>query len=90
MQNPTDPQFKPAFFLIQSPPSLARVWKLTDLKCTVGRKETNTICIKDHQISSQHAELQVQEHDWWIRDLQSRNGIFVNGKKSRFPNSKTW
>jgi len=81
MQNPTDPQFKPAFFLIQSPPSLARVWKLTDLKCTVGRKETNTICIKDHQISSQHAELQVQEHDWWIRDLQSRNGIFVNGKK---------
>ncbi len=54
---------------------------LTEKLYTIGRKETNIICIKDPQISGQHAELTYKKDGWWIQDLKSRNGIFVNGKK---------
>jgi pSer/pThr/pTyr-binding forkhead associated (FHA) protein len=48
---------------------------------TLGRGDNNRICIPDEQISTQHVEIFWENPGWWAKDLQSRNGTYVNGKK---------
>lgn len=46
---------------------------------TIGRHPNNTIAIDEPFVSYEHAELTHNDRRWWIRDLQSTNGTFVNG-----------
>ena len=47
----------------------------------VGRWPGSDIEIDDAFISSDHARLTLQEGRWWVTDLGSTNGTFVNGKR---------
>lgn len=47
---------------------------------TIGRKDDNTITINDPFISSYHVKFIVDE-DFYIKDLESTNGTFVNGAR---------
>ena len=47
----------------------------------VGRAPTCDICLPDDGISRQHCEIFPDESDWWIQDLNSSNGTFVDGNK---------
>jgi two-component system, NtrC family, sensor kinase len=40
---------------------------------------TEAIPIRDDSVSRRHAELTPDQGRWWIRDLESSNGTFVNG-----------
>jgi pSer/pThr/pTyr-binding forkhead associated (FHA) protein len=46
----------------------------------VGRSPDCTIAIADPSLSRQHFELASDAGVWRVRDLDSRNGISVNGK----------
>lgn len=48
-------------------------------KLVVGRRETCDVCINFPNISSQHCEFTFREGYWYIRDLNSTNGVKVNG-----------
>ena len=48
---------------------------------TVGRRESCDICMKFPNVSGLHAELSFREGYWYIRDLNSTNGIKVNGTR---------
>ncbi|CAO5064528.1 Adenylate cyclase [Microcystis aeruginosa] len=53
---------------------------------TIGRSKDNDIVIKDHCISRNHAILQSTETgDFYLIDLGSRNGTFVNGRRVGIP-----
>jgi adenylate cyclase len=53
---------------------------------TIGRSKDNDIVIKDHCISRNHAILQATETgDFYLIDLGSRNGTFVNGRRVAIP-----
>ncbi|NCQ89852.1 MAG: adenylate/guanylate cyclase domain-containing protein [Microcystis aeruginosa LG13-03] len=53
---------------------------------TIGRGKDNDIMIKDHCISRNHAILQCTETgDFYLIDLGSRNGTFVNGRRVAIP-----
>ena len=45
----------------------------------LGRSSKCDLVIRDNSISRRHAELVVMEETVGVRDLNSRNGIFVNG-----------
>lgn len=44
----------------------------------IGRS-TEALPFTDHSISRRHAELTPSSGEWWLRDLRSTNGTFVNG-----------
>jgi hypothetical protein len=46
---------------------------------TLGRSPTSTIPLADSYASTNHAQIIWQGGQWWLHDLQSRNGTAVNG-----------
>lgn len=49
----------------------------------VGRKESCDIVLRFSNVSAQHCELFVVSGYWYVRDLNSTNGIKVNGTRVR-------
>ena len=47
----------------------------------IGRREGCDIILKSGNVSGHHCWLEVDEGYWFIRDLRSRNGIKVDGKR---------
>lgn len=47
----------------------------------IGREEPCEIRLQDGSISRRHAEVYIREGCWWIRDLNSANGTYVDGNK---------
>jgi adenylate cyclase len=48
---------------------------------TIGRRESCDICMKYPNISGIHCELNFRDGYWYIRDMNSTNGIKVNGTR---------
>jgi pSer/pThr/pTyr-binding forkhead associated (FHA) protein len=46
---------------------------------TIGREKDNSIQLDDVMVSRHHAAVQKIRDDYFVRDLQSTNGTFVNG-----------
>ena len=47
----------------------------------IGRADDCEISIKNDYVSRVHAEGVFEDGIWWIRDLQSSNGIYVDGRR---------
>jgi DNA-binding CsgD family transcriptional regulator len=51
-------------------------------RITVGRQDDNDIALPgDMRVSRHHAEVVEQDGGWVLRDLRSRNGTFLNGRR---------
>lgn len=48
---------------------------------TIGRDVGNTLVIPEAGVSRHHARLERRNDDWWIVDLGSANGTYVNGER---------
>jgi pSer/pThr/pTyr-binding forkhead associated (FHA) protein len=48
---------------------------------TVGRRESCDICMRFPNVSSVHCELRFKDGYWYVRDLNSTNGVKVNGTR---------
>jgi sigma-B regulation protein RsbU (phosphoserine phosphatase) len=51
----------------------------------IGRSRTADLPISDRFLSRQHARLFQDHGTWWIEDLDSRNGSWLNGKRIDHP-----
>jgi hypothetical protein len=60
---------------------VGNVYPLMDDECTIGREPGNKIAIADGSISSTHARITRTLEGFFLEDLQSRNGTFLNGEK---------
>ncbi len=48
---------------------------------SIGRLPENALQIEDASVSSSHAEIFADEDRFFVRDLGSTNGTFINGEK---------
>jgi pSer/pThr/pTyr-binding forkhead associated (FHA) protein len=63
----------------ENPEQEAFVIKQTDV--LLGRDPNCKIHIPDETISAQHARLYLIDQNWWINDLNSTNGTFLNDER---------
>jgi hypothetical protein len=52
---------------------------------TVGRRLPNTVVLPDASVSARHCRLAYRQGQWWVEDLQSANGTYVNGSRIEAP-----
>ncbi len=52
-----------------------------DEKITIGRTKDNDISIPTKAVSSHHAEVFLSQGNYWIKDLDSLNGVRIGGVK---------
>ena len=48
---------------------------------TIGRDRTLQLVLEDPEVSRRHARLETQNGTVFLRDLESSNGTFLNGRK---------
>lgn len=60
-----------------------RSHNITKEKTTIGRTPNNDIHIKNNDtVGRQHAQIVFRQGKFWLHDLASTNGSFINGKKT--------
>lgn len=52
---------------------------------TIGREVKNDLVVNDAEVSRQHVRLTEQPGGYWVEDLASTNGAFVNGQRLSGP-----
>jgi hypothetical protein len=52
---------------------------------SLGRKLSNTIVLDDNFVSGEHTLLTWRDGRWWVEDVASTNGTFVNGAEVTRP-----
>lgn len=51
----------------------------------IGRDSLCDLAIDNSTISSQHAIIEYDMGQWWLKDLRSTNGTFLNGERVEEP-----
>ena len=62
-------------------PFAGACFQLERAVCSIGRGEENDVRIRDDTVSSTHATLLRKRGAWFVVDLRSMNGTFVNGSR---------
>ena len=47
----------------------------------VGRGAYNDVAVLDESVSDSHAKIQRRDNSWWVVDIDSTNGTYVNGTR---------
>jgi pSer/pThr/pTyr-binding forkhead associated (FHA) protein len=55
--------------------------EITKRKVVLGRSKDADVRVDDPNVSRRHAELQQEGATWWAVDLDSTNGIEVQGRR---------
>lgn len=56
----------------------------------IGRLPGNALILDDDYVSSEHALLAWREGRWWLSDVASTNGTFLNGQPVTRPVQVNW
>ena len=55
--------------------------RVADKPVTIGKRPANTIVLTDPNVSREHCVVFSHEGSYYLRDLNSRNGTFVDGRR---------
>jgi pSer/pThr/pTyr-binding forkhead associated (FHA) protein len=60
-------------------PLAGKVFRVERQVCAIGRGDHNDVRLNDASVSSSHATLLLKRGTWYVVDLQSANGSYVDG-----------
>lgn len=62
-------------------PDRGRSWTVkSDGTFLIGRDSSSQISLRDDEISRRHCQIEFHDSSWWVRDLDSTNGLLINGE----------
>lgn len=61
------------------------VRQFTSPEVSIGRDPASDCHLQDETISARHARLSFHHNQWWLEDLNSTNGTFLNLEKLDVP-----
>jgi hypothetical protein len=67
--------------LVRDGPVQNSTFHLVDDVTYIGRSPDNHVSIPDGSVGKRHCSIQIRDRSYQIEDLQSVNGVFVNGQK---------
>jgi hypothetical protein len=71
---------QPRARLLLQTPSGTHTIPLESTLLTVGRGLNNDVILEDTRVSRHHAQLRYRSRRFWVTDLSSTNGTYVNGE----------
>src|SRR5260370_24721967 len=71
----------PASLLVTDPSGHRSPVAIRVLPFRIGRQADNQLVMRDNRASRVHASIALEQGEYWIEDLNSRHGTFVNGAK---------
>jgi pSer/pThr/pTyr-binding forkhead associated (FHA) protein len=80
--------------IVRQPPTLTLLYQLEDEtrslrfaapEVTIGRDPSCDFSVEDKTVSAQHARLCYRQGQWWVEDLQSTNGTYLNDEPVSSP-----
>jgi Nif-specific regulatory protein len=75
-----------AYLVLRSAGRWSDVFRLSPPgEAVIGRASTNQIAIRTDQASRRHARIHWGGQQWFLEDLESRNGTFLNGNRIASP-----
>ena len=75
----------PKDLLVTGGPLVGTMLPLGETPIVIGRSPACTLVLEDEYASSRHAALTPQSDGWWIEDLSSRNGTFIDDERLSTP-----
>jgi pSer/pThr/pTyr-binding forkhead associated (FHA) protein len=70
-----------ALVLVKHGPNAGSTFLLDHEVTTVGRNPESDVFLDDVTVSRRHAEVRRREVEWFVHDLGSLNGTYVNGER---------
>jgi hypothetical protein len=77
LDNP--PPFEPGAYILVVQVDVAPYWSTLSAGLTVGRTDEAGLKIVGKWVSTVHCKFNQDESDWFVEDLESTNGLQVNG-----------
>ena len=72
---------RPATIVVINPSGNRSRVPLSPLPFTIGRQADNNLVLRDNRASRNHARIVAHNGEYFIEDLKSSHGVFVNGTK---------
>jgi serine phosphatase RsbU (regulator of sigma subunit) len=72
---------RPATLIVVNPSGTRSRVPLTPVPFTIGRQSDNNLILRDNRASRNHARIVLDAGEYYVEDLKSSHGIFVNGVK---------
>jgi pSer/pThr/pTyr-binding forkhead associated (FHA) protein len=77
-----DEQIRSRLYVVHGEPKGAR-FLIRKGRNTIGHDCGNLIVLGDEHISNKHAAIVFEDERYWVEDRNSKNGVYLNGKKVR-------
>ena len=74
------PSAPPVYVRVQQGTTWSEERRFTDT-FRIGRDPECELSVTERSVSKVHAEVRCEEGQWWIVDLQSRNGTYLDGER---------